>query len=305
MTRDRTAAVASAIVLWTGVVWGLYWLPVRALTEMGLPGAWGTVAITLAAAALLLPFAISQRRRLAGANRIALLSVAIGGAAFALYSIGFVYGRVAIIILLWFLSPVWSTLIGRYLMGWPTPRFRIIAIAFGLAGLVVMLAADGSVPVPQGIGEWMSLTGGVLWSFSTTGIRAKSDIDPVSAAFVFACGAAGAAILLAPMLEPLPAPPAAGPGGVVGVSLLAGGFWWGLSLASLMWATARLDPARVSILLMTEVLVGAVSAAVLVGEQLHPLEIAGGVLVLLAGVLEVWPVGRSAPARSGSPSGPG
>ncbi len=73
---------------------------------MGLAGAWGTLAITAAATLLLLPIAIRQGRNIAGRDRLALASVALGGAAFALYSIGFVYGRVAIIILLYFLTPV-------------------------------------------------------------------------------------------------------------------------------------------------------------------------------------------------------
>jgi drug/metabolite transporter (DMT)-like permease len=78
------------------------------------------------------------------------------------------------------------------------------------------------------------------------------------------------------------------------VALAAGGLWWGLSVASLMWATVRLEPARVGILLMTEVVVGAASAAILAAEHLSPLEIAGGALVLCAGILEVWPSRRAA-----------
>ena len=60
-------------------------------------------------------------------------------------------------------------------------------------------------------------------------------------------------------------------------------------MAALMWATARLEPARVGILLMAEVLVSAASAAILAGEHLGPLELTGGAMVVLAGVLEVWP----------------
>ena len=299
MATDRDSSLASAIVLGTGILWGFYWLPVRILSGMGLAGAWGTAAITVAAAVLLLPFAVARRRQLAQANRVALASIALGGAAFALYSIGFVYGRVAIIILLWFLSPVWSTLIGRYLMGWATPRLRVLAIAVGLIGLFVMLGADGNVPLPKGLGEWMTLIGGVLWSFSTTGIRVKSDSDPLSAAFVFACGAAGAALLLAPMLEPVPTFPSGQIGKAILLALGTVGLWWGLSLAGLMWATVRLDPARVSILLMTEVLFGALSAALLADEQLRRLEIVGGLLVICAGVLEVWPTRRVVPDQDG------
>jgi drug/metabolite transporter (DMT)-like permease len=64
-----------------------------------------------------------------------------------------------------------------------------------------------------------------------------------------------------------------------------------------MWATVRLEPARVGILLMTEVLVGAASAALLAHEHLARLEVIGGALVLCAGVLEVWPARRSASGR--------
>lgn len=68
--------------------------------------------------------------------------------------------------------------------------------------------------------------------------------------------------------------------------------WWGLSLAALMWATVRLDPARVGILMQTKVGVGAVTSAPLAGEHMHSLEIAGGALVVSAGPFEVWPVRR-------------
>ena len=294
MSKHFVTLFASAVTVWTGMFWGVYWLPVRALADMGLAGAWGTLAITLAAAAVLAPFALADRRRLAEVDPLALVSIALGGAAFALYSVGFLYGRVAIIILLWFLSPVWSTLIGRFIMRWPTPRLRVAAIVVGLAGLVLILGANGQAPWPRGVGEWMSLVGGVLWSISTTGIRTKSDIDPLPAAFVFAIGATVAALALAPMLAPSPSLDAHDAARMIGLGLATGGLWWGASIAGLMWATTRLDPARVAILLMTEVLAGALSAAFLADERLRAAEMAGGILVLCAGVLEIWPTRRAA-----------
>lgn len=56
-----------------------------------------------------------------------------------------------------------------------------------------------------------------------------------------------------------------------------------------MWATLRLDPARVGILLMTEVIFGAITAAIFAGESLSTSEMIGGALVILCGLLEVWP----------------
>ena len=84
MTEHQTTQLATAIGVVTGGLWGLYWLPVRFLGDAGLDGAWGTVAITAAAALLLSPAAILRRHRFRATNGMALLSIALGGAAFAL-----------------------------------------------------------------------------------------------------------------------------------------------------------------------------------------------------------------------------
>lgn len=291
MTSPRVSLLATLIVLGTGMAWGFYWLAVRMIEARGLPGAWGTVAITLAAAALIWPFAKAAPRETA---RLPAAFVALGGGAFALYSVGFVEGRVAMIILLWFFSPVWSTLIGRFVMGWPVSPLRLASIVVGLLGLAVLLGADG-VPLPENRGEWMSLLGGVLWSVSTTGIRVLPPLPTARAALVFAQGAAATALALALALAPAPAPALADLPALAAIALAAGGFWWGLTLAGLMWAAARLDPARVSILLMAEVLVGALSAAFLAGESLDAAVILGGGLILAAGLLEVWPQRMTGP----------
>ncbi|ETW14747.1 putative transmembrane protein [Roseivivax marinus] len=278
---------ASLIVVATGILWGLYWMPVRALSGAGLGGAWGTLAIVAAAALCLAPLVLA-RRRLSGLDTGGVAATALGGAAFVLYSVGLVHGRVAVIILLFFLTPVWSVLIGRAL-GWPTPALRLAAIAVGLAGLAIMLGGEGQVPLPRGTGEWLALASGLMWSVATTGIRLRPTLPAPEAAFVFACGATLGAVLLAPVLA---APPRAAElgAGTVAMALGAGALWWGLSMASLMWATSRLDPARVGLLLMSEVLVGALTAAWVAGERLSPTELAGGALVLSAAILELWPV---------------
>lgn len=68
MSRNAVSLQAPLITLWTGIFWGAYWLPVRALAELGLAGAWGTLAITLAAAGIVSPVALARRRELAAAD---------------------------------------------------------------------------------------------------------------------------------------------------------------------------------------------------------------------------------------------
>ena len=220
---------------------------------------------------------------------VGVVSIALGGAAFALYSIGFLYGKVALVVLLWFFSPVWSVLIAKFILRWQVPLLRVVAIGVGLVGLFIMLGGEGGLPVPRSLGEWMAFVGGLIWAGATAGMRLKSRVPPLPAAFMFALGAALTSLALAPFLAPLPAIAPADVARIGVTVLVTGGLWWGLSIAALMWATLRLDPARVGILLMPEVIFGAVTAAIFAGETLSAREMIGGGLVILCGLLEVWP----------------
>ena len=293
MDTQRTTLLATLTVLATGSFWGFYWIPVREIDALGLTGPWGTVGVVLMAAVLLAPLGWRGRAALRASDPFALMSLALGGFAFVLYSVGFLYGRVTIIVILFFLAPVWSTLIGRYLCGWPITRLRVFALVFGVIGLFIMLGGDGALPVPRGLGDWLGLISGLLWALAAVGIRAKATAGPGESAFVFAAGAVMGGLLLAPWLAPVPdTSTLVSPLKLVLWVSLAGGLWWALSLGGLMWAATKLDPARVSILLMAEVLIAPVTAALIAGEALTPAEVLGGTLVLLAGVFEVWPERR-------------
>ena len=54
-----------------------------------------------------------------------------------------------------------------------------------------------------------------------------------------------------------------------------------------IWPTTVLSPGRVGMLLMVEVIVGVASAAILTEDQFGVRELAGTVLIISAGVVEV------------------
>lgn len=238
----NTAFLASVIVLCVCVFWGVYWVPARAIAELGLDGAWGTGAITLAAMLFLLPSLAGKTHVFRDTGFVGVVSLAVGGAAFALYSIGFLYGKVALVVLLWFFRPVWSVLIAKFVLRWQVPTLRLIAIGVGLVGLFIVLGGEGGLPVPRRLGEWMALIGGLIWAGATAGMRLKSRVPSLPAAFMFALGATMTSFAFAPFLEPLPIIAATDAVRIGFTVLVTGGMWWGLSIAALIWATLRLDP---------------------------------------------------------------
>lgn len=64
-------------------------------------------------------------------------------------------------------------------------------------------------------------------------------------------------------------------------------------MVALMWIAVRRAPARVGIVLMSGVLIGAASAALIAREHLSAPQITRDAFMLDAGVLEVWPEKRS------------
>lgn len=301
MSRARPAIsvspLASLSVVAVGTLWGLYWLPLRQLDAVATAGPWATLAVTIVATLALAPVAWARREALRQADRWGLASVLLGGASFVLYSNGLLYGQVAVVILLFYLTPIWSTLIARFWLGWPIRWWRYGALALGLGGIALVLRGSGAdVPLPQRLGDWLGLASGLAWSIASTGMHLHSRTAPAETNFVFCLGGVAAAFVLAlvigwgewPAIEP------SAYAATAGWVLLIGVVWWALALAAFMYAAQMLEPARVGILLMSEVIVGAISAALLTAEPFGPLMAAGTVLVIAAALLEALPANGQA-----------
>jgi len=284
----RPSPLASLFVVSVGSLWGLYWLPLRRLDAVIAAGPWTTLVVVLIGSLALAPFAWSGRSRLRASSALSLASLALGGASFVLYSNGLLYGQVAVVILLFYLTPVWSTLIVRFWLGWAVAPARLWAIAFGLIGIVLVLQGNHpGLPVPKTLGDFFGLSSGLLWSLAATGIHLHSRAGAAESTFVFCAGGTAMAGFLALILPAgMPEMPLGHLTQALAWILILGGGWWGASLTGFMWATRRLEPARAGILLMSEVVVGSVSAAILAAEPFGLLMALGACLVVGAGGLE-------------------
>ncbi|MGN8197855.1 EamA family transporter [Salinisphaera sp. RV14] len=287
MSSSRHTGLASLFVLLAGSLWGLYWVPVRALASAGLVGARGSLLVAGVAFVLLLMAMCVVRSHPGRIDPLGLGANAAGGAAFMLYSVGLVEGRISAVILLFYLTPVWTTLITALVLRWPVPRLRYAVIGLGLIGLVLVLGVHDGVPLPHAVGEWLGLAAGALWSLASVGMRVRGEMPPLAGSTVFAAGALIAGGLLWLVLPMAPGAPAISLDAASVVWAVAAALiWWIGSMLALVWAAARLEPARVGILLMSEVLVGVVSSALFAHEALNASQIAGAALLLAAGLLD-------------------
>ena len=90
--------------------WGIYWLPQRILEEGGLTGGWGTIAQMIIGVLILSP--ISIWRKLKGRSsglELPFTGLLIGGG-FICYALSFLLTDVVRALILFYMTPIWTTI---------------------------------------------------------------------------------------------------------------------------------------------------------------------------------------------------
>ncbi len=268
------------------VLWGLWWMPLRALDAGGLAGDWASLAVYGIATFALAPLAWVRRRRLrAGGAPLLAVGLLFGGA-LVTWNHAVLTGEVVRVSLLFYLAPVWGTILAAAVLGERIDAVRLAAVVIGLAGALVVLGFEGGLPMPRNSGEWMGLASGLLFALSATFARIGRDHGWIERTLVCmpvaAVGAVGLIVLM-------PVGPVPAPADLIALAplLIVAIFVWHLpGMALVLWGAGRLGPARVSILLLIELVAAAASAALWAGEPFGWREAAGCVLILTAGALE-------------------
>jgi drug/metabolite transporter (DMT)-like permease len=188
--------------------------------------------------------------------------------------------------LLFYLTPIWATILARIFLGDLITPSRVIAMLLAILGMLTIFGLGTRFPIPQNIGDWLGIGSGFLWAVAMVRIRmseSHSAIELTAGFFQWSLiFSAGAAFLLAPSQIPrieqvLPALPLL----LIFMALLV----LPGTYASL-WGPKYLSPGVVGLLFMTEIIVGAISVALLAGEPFGIRELMGVLLIAGASMLE-------------------
>jgi drug/metabolite transporter (DMT)-like permease len=278
--------------------WGLFWIPLREFESAGLSAAWAGVGQFLTPCLVMLPMAVwlavNGKPTGLGCWKTAIFT----GGAFALYADSLLLTEVARALILFYVSPVWSTVLEIVLMKRRLTVARVLAIVMGLAGLYVILGGNGDLPLPRNVGDWLALLAGMSWAYGSTRVRLSPEVTLFENVFSFFTFAAviGLAVALLP-IDALGQPPSTGEtlNFLPWLLLITIGFLIPVVCMQL-YAVKLVDPGRVGILFQSEVVLGVASAAILTDEPFGWQEAIGATLVVGASLTEVL-VNRPRSAR--------
>jgi drug/metabolite transporter (DMT)-like permease len=282
---DKTLSLALSL---SAAAWGLYWFPLRSIENAGLSGSWSVVFFNACPLIVLCPWLVFNFKKLIGVFGPTLLAAIMIGMAFTLYANALVETTIVRATLLYYLTPVWSTLIGVMWLSEHLTKARIIAIAVAFSGLILLLSDGESSDFPLNIGDLYSFLSGIFWAIGVATLNRWSNIPilPLTT-FIFISTTAISALFAGVFyVDPLP-----------DLTMLQAAFptaaFWSIfillpSFCVIFRVSQLLFPGRVGILTMSEVIVAIVSAAILVpDETMLLMQWMGAIAILLAGLIEV------------------
>jgi drug/metabolite transporter (DMT)-like permease len=292
------------VVAVSAAIWGLFWIPLRAFESFGLEPAWVTASQFIVPLLLMLPFAARRIIKNQPAGFGQYKTGILIGVAFVLYCESLLLTDVVRSMILFYVMPAWGTLAEVGLMGRRFTIWRGLALILSLSGLMAILGIGGEFSLSLNLGDFMALVSGIVFTLGAMRVRNSRKVSVFEQVFAFFLF--GSVFALALSFLPLTAlGTAPTPDLLIQLIpwfiLMSLGFlipiMWGL-----YWSSQFVDPGRLGILLQLEAVIGIGSAAILTGEPFGWREAAGAILVLSAGIVEVF--GNRAPNTGENISAP-
>ena len=281
-TREYEQRHALLIIFLASSFWGVLWVPMRHIEAMGLSGLWVVVLFHFLPALAMLPLIVKtapSSRRDWGRAAVA---GALMGAGFALYALGLVVASVTKTVILFYMTPIWSTVIAYFVLRERAGWGRWLAIAAALVGcaLVTGVSRDELRFDPA---DLLGLLSGLFWALGSVMIRRYDGLNFVTVSFLqYLFG--GIMALLAALYFGDPIPQLNALLQAIPPAFLASVVLFLPSVLLIFRIMQYVSPGLVGILMLSEALVAAVSAAFWLGETLSSMQWIGVGAILTTGV---------------------
>ncbi len=275
--------LAVAGLLANATIWGLSWMPFRALSAEGLHPLWATGIIYAVAAAALAAARPAALRECLGHGGLLWLALA-AGLTNALFNSAVAIGDVVRVVLLFYLMPIWALLLARWLLDEPFTARALVRIVIGLAGAMLVLHEPGmGLPLPRSLADWLAIAGGMAFALNNVALRRLASSGAAARTLSMLGGAVVLPLVAATLLASGGA--IGWPGGVAGGAVATLALWSMLFLLAnlgLQYGAARLPANVTAVIMLSEVLVAAGSSWLAGAAHLRLPDLVGGALIILA-----------------------
>lgn len=268
-------------------MWGLIWYPMRWLDGQGINGAWASLLMYLVA---LLPgvwLSLGHWHNLRHAPvRFFCLALSNGWANLA-FVLAVIDGNVVRALLLFYLYPMWTLIIGWVFLHERPARPELSALLLALIGAGVILWAPQAAQGQLQASDVFAVSAGLSFAIANAIIRSLQKVPLVLMTQVTWIGVCVVSVLWLGLNQA--SIPVLTMGTATVLLFMGGGGVVSMTLA-VQYGIRKLPLYRSATLLLFEVLVGAISAHWLSDERMGLVEWLGGSLILLGAYASFQPL---------------
>ncbi len=283
-------AVGALVV--NAFVWGVSWWPLRQLQSAGLHPLWSTVIMYCFALLVVLSVKPKAWQGLLQHPQLWLLFLASG-----LTNVGFNWAvsisDVVRVLILFYLMPAWAVLLAWLLLGERPTRAALWRLLLAFTGVMVVLLPTNmnmaSSTLHFSFADGLALMGGFCFAFTNVLLKKLNNTPSESRMLAMFGGGAVLAMLAgtAGMTQ----------GWVNALPAISSSWVWlacGLSLAflisnaALQYGASRLRSSTTSVVMLSEVAFGSLSAIALGAAVVDTRTLVGGLLIILAAALAAF-----------------
>lgn len=281
---SETQPIYPALCVFVGAtLWGVVWYPMRLLEEGGLQGIWLTLVLYGAALVASLPYTYRAFAQLLHAPAWLLVLTAAAGWTNIAFVEAVLHGNILRVLLLFYLSPLWATLMGWLFLREHASRMAAASLAIALVGALLMLWNPNiGVPWPQSSADWFALSSGFAFALSNVATRGVQSVSVGTKLFCVGFGvSAMAAVIIVSVGAPVPRVAPNVLGGAVAL-----GIFGILAMTFLVqYGVTHIPVYRSAVITFVELVAGAVSQALLTDEVVTAREWFGGALIVIGAFL--------------------
>ena len=287
--NDNKNSFAVFGLLFGALCWGIVWYPYRLMAEAGVSGIVSSFYTYVIATVIVGLYFAGHWRGIFKLPLSIFWLALIAGWTNLSYVLAVIDGEVMRVMLLFYLSPLWTLILAHFLLDEKTHLAGVIAIVASLLGAYIMLndSASGGFPMPKNSAEWLAVSSGFGFSLTNVITRKSIHLSLRAKSFSIWVGVIAFSLLAIPFMQlPFTSP--------LVFSLTN---WLVMALIALLLVAAtffvqygvtKIEATRASVLFLFELVVAAIASYYLVNERMDFHEWVGGGLIVLAAVFAAF-----------------
>ena len=268
-------------LLFGAVCWGVIWYPYRIMQEAGISGTASSFYTYVIAVGI---FALVLHKQWRGAlnqpKSIVWLAIIAGWTNLS-YVLAIIDGEVMRVMLLFYLSPLWTLIMAHFWLKERTNKRGLAVIVLSLIGAFIMFWQDGALPLPNNKAEWLALSSGLGFAMTNVITRHSSNLSITAKSMAVWIGVLLMSLIFIVFQDaPFPNPISMHLSQVLVMVFIA--FLLMAATFLVQYGITHIPVTKASVLFMFELVVAAVASYFLTDETLSARECFGGALIVVS-----------------------